>query len=87
MQVDVNSGPGRRRVMSSQIQERVKGCSRVRVQKCLPQARLASFANGQLLSLVPGITKTQLPVPTLEIIAKFAHLAAQANDRTDNHGK
>ena len=32
---------------------------------------LASFSDSQLLPLIPGITKTQLPVPTLEIIAKF----------------
>src|SRR4030095_16916569 len=79
MQVNVNSGPSRRRVMSSEIQEWVKRCSRVRVQQCLPQARLASFADGQILSLIAGVTQTQLPVPTLEVISKFAHFAAQAN--------
>ena len=42
-----------------------------------PQSRLADFADGQILPLVPGITKTQLPVPSLEIIAKFSHLATQ----------
>jgi hypothetical protein len=38
---------------------------------------LTSFADGQILPLVPGITKTQLPVPSLEIIAKFPHLTTQ----------
>ena len=79
MQVDVNSGPGRLGVVGSEIQERIKCRSRVRIQKCFPQSRLAGFADGQVLSFIPGITKTQLPVPRLEIIAKFSHLAAQTN--------
>ena len=64
--------------MGSEIQERIKRRSWVRIQKCFPQSRLAGFADGQILALVPGITKTQLPVPSLEIIAKFPHFATQA---------
>ena len=44
-----------------------------------PQPRLADFADGQILPFVPRITKTQLPVPSLEIIAKFSHLTTQPN--------
>src|SRR5437870_13510797 len=32
-----------------------------------------------MLPLIPGITKTPLPVPSLEIIAKFPQFATQAN--------
>src|SRR5438552_17090977 len=79
MQVDINSAPGCLGVVSSEIQERIKRRSWVRIQKCCPQARLADFADGQVLPFVPGVAKTSFPVPTLEIIAKFAHLAAQPN--------
>ena len=79
MQGDVNSAPGRLGVVGSEIQERIKCRSWVRIQKCVPQSRLADFANGQILPLVPGITKTRFPVPSLEIIAKFSHLTTQAN--------
>ena len=65
--------------MGSEIQERIKCRGRVRIQKCFPQPRLAGFADGQILPFVPGITKTQLPVPSLEIIAKFSQFATQAN--------
>src|SRR5436190_2915205 len=79
MQINVNSRPGRPGVVSSEIQERIKCRSRVCVQKRFPQSRLADFTNGQMLSLVPGITETSFPVPRLEIIAKFPHLAAHTN--------
>src|SRR6266513_2114104 len=77
MEGDVNSLPRLCRVVSIEIQERIKCCSRIRIQKCFPQSGLAGFADGQVLPLVPGITKTQLPVPSLEIIAKFSHLTTQ----------
>src|ERR1043166_6394505 len=77
MQVDVNPRSGCLGVVSSEIQEGIKCRSRIRIQKCFPQSRLAGFADGQILPLVPGITKTQLPVPSLEIIAKFPHLTTQ----------
>ena len=65
--------------MGSEIQERIKRRSWVRIQQCVPQPRLADFADGQILSFVPGITKTHFPVPSLEIIAKFSHLTTQPN--------
>src|SRR4029450_11100030 len=79
MQGDINSLPGRLGVVSIEIQERIKCRSRIRIQKSFPQSRLADFAHGQVLPLIPRITKTQLPVPSLEIIAKFPQLSAQTN--------
>ena len=79
MQVDVNPRSGRLGVVGREIQERIKCRGRVRIQKCFPQSRLADFADGQILPFVPGITETQLPVPSLEIIAKFSHLTTQPN--------
>ena len=65
--------------MGREIQERIKCRSRIRIQKFFPQSRLADFVDGQILAFIPRITKTQLPVPSLEIIAKFPQLAAQTN--------
>ena len=79
MQGHVNSLPGRLGVVGSEIQEGIKRCGRVRIQECVPQSRLADFANGQVLPLVPGITEARFPVPRLEIIAKFSHLTTQAD--------
>src|SRR6266513_926191 len=79
MQGDVNSLPGHHGVMGSEIQERIECRGGIRIQKRIPQPRLADFADGQILPFVPGITKTQFPVPSLEIIAKFSHLSAQTN--------
>ena len=79
MQVDVNSCPSCLGVVSSEIQERIKCRRRIRIQKCVPQSRLANFADRQILPFVPRITKTQLPVPRLEIIAKFSHLTLETN--------
>src|SRR5512132_1237361 len=79
MQGDINSASGGRGVVGSEIQERIKCRSRIRIQKSFSQSRLADFADGQILPFVPGITKTQLPVPSLEIIAKFPQLSAQTN--------
>src|SRR5215831_14383017 len=79
MQGNINSLSGRLGVMSIEIQKGIKCRSRVRIQKCFPQSRLASFVDGQILPLIPGITETQLPVPRFEIITKFSHLATQAH--------
>src|SRR6516162_3183788 len=78
MQGDINFGSRRGRVMRSKIQKRIKCRSRVRVQKCFTQPRLAGFVNGEVLPFVSGITETCFPVPRLEIIAKFSHLTTQA---------
>src|SRR5438067_8441780 len=77
MQGDVNSAPGGLGVVGSEIQERIKRRSWIRIQKCFPQSRLADFANGQVLPLVPRITEARFPVPRFEVIAKFSHLATQ----------
>src|SRR6266550_2073242 len=79
MQGDVNSAPGRLSVVGSKIQEGIKRCGRVRIQEGVPQSRLADFANGQVLPLVPGVTEACFPVPRLEIIAKFSHFTTQPN--------
>src|SRR4029077_8418292 len=79
MQVDINPRSGRSGIVRSEIQERIKRRGWIRIQKCFPQSRRADFADGQILPFVPGITKTQLPIPRLEIIAKFPHLSAQTN--------
>src|SRR6266480_3222366 len=77
MKGDINSLLGRLGVVSVEIQERIKCRCRVRIQKRFPQSRLARFADGQVLPFITGITKTELPVPSLEIIAKFSHFATQ----------
>src|SRR5713101_9569273 len=77
MQGDVNSFPGRRGVVASDTQEWIKRRGRVGIQQRVAQPRLADFANGQVLPLIPGIAETRFPVPSLEIIAKFAHLTLQ----------
>src|SRR5438094_6278740 len=79
MQVDINPRSGRLGVMGREIQERIKCRSWVRIQQRIPQPRLADFADGQILPLIPGITETKLPVPGLEIITKFSQLSAQTN--------
>ena len=77
MQIDINSGPRRLGVVSLESQERSNAVAGF-VSKFSPQSRLANFADGQFLSFVPGIPKTQLPVPSLEIIANFPQLSTQA---------
>src|SRR6266540_5993514 len=79
MQADINGLSGPLGVVGIEIQERIKGRSWVGIQKCFPQSRLAGFARGHVLPFIPGITKTQLPVPRLEIMAKFPHLATQSH--------
>src|SRR5437667_7905264 len=77
MQGDINLFPGRLGVVASDAQEWIKRRGRVGIQQRVAQPRLAGFANGQILPLVPGITETRFPVPSLEIIAKFSHLTLQ----------
>src|SRR6266480_619774 len=79
MQVNINFCSGRLGVVGSEIQERIKCRGWIRIQKCFPQSRVAGVADGQILPFVPGITKTQFPVPSLEIIAKFPQPSAQTN--------
>src|SRR5690349_11314102 len=79
MQVNINSLPGRLGVVRIEIQERIKRRSRVRIQKCFPQSRLADHTDGQILPFVPGITEACFPIPSLEIITKFSHLTTQPN--------
>ena len=49
MQGDVNSLPGCLGVVGVEIEEWIKCRSRVRIQKCFPQPRLADFADRQIL--------------------------------------
>src|SRR6266496_712208 len=79
MQGDVNSAPGRPSVVGSKIQEGIKRCGRVRIQECVPQSRLADFANGQVLPLVPGVTEARFPVPRFEMLSEFPDFTTQAN--------
>src|SRR5438132_6225663 len=77
MQGDINSLSGHLAVGTEEPTERIKRRGRVRIQERVAQPRLADLAYGQVLPLVPGITETRFPVPSLEIIAKFAHLTAK----------
>ena len=79
MQVNINLGSGRLGVVGVEIQERIKCSSWIRIQKSFPQSRLTYFADGQILPLIPRITKTQLPIPSLEVVTKLSHLAAEAS--------
>src|SRR6476646_9604540 len=77
MQVDVNPCSSRLGVVGREIQERIKCRGRVRVQKCIPQSRRADHADGQILPLIPGITETLFPVPSLKVATKFSDLTTQ----------
>src|SRR6266436_2381791 len=79
MQSNINSLPGRRRVLAGEIQERIKRGGRICIQQRVSQPGLADFANGQVLSFVPGITETRFPIPCLEVISYPSHFASQAN--------
>ena len=57
MQSDINSAPSRLGVVGIEIEERIKGRSRIRIQQRLPQSGLAGSADGQILPLIPGITE------------------------------
>src|SRR2546430_594099 len=77
MQSNINSTSRRAAVTAKDAKERIKRRGWVCIQERLPQSRLAHLAYGQVLSLVPGITKACFPVPSLEIIAKFSYLTAE----------
>src|SRR6266481_1202390 len=79
MQSNINSLPGCRRVLAGEIQERIKRGGRIRIQQRASQPGLANFANGQVLSLVNGVTETRFPVPRLEVISNPSHFTSQAN--------
>src|ERR1700740_3151061 len=79
MQSNINLLPGCTRVMCSEIQERIERRSRICIQERFTQPRLADFVDRQILPFVPGITKTQFPIPSLEIIAKLCHLATETD--------
>src|SRR6266513_400619 len=79
MQVDINSSPGVAGVVGIETLERIKRRGRIRIQQRVPQSRLADLADRDILPLVPGITETSLPVPSLEIIAKLSHLTLEPN--------
>ena len=63
--------------MAKKAKERIKRRGRIRIQERVPQSRLAYVAYGQVPPLVPGITETRFPVPSLEIVAKFSHLTLE----------
>src|SRR5437870_1610243 len=79
MQSHINSLPGSRGVLAEKATERIKRRGRIGVQQGIAQPRLADFANGQVLSLVAGITETHFPVPRLKVIAEFSHLTTQTD--------
>src|SRR2546429_2084978 len=79
MQVDISPGYRRIRIATEETDERIEGCSRVRIKQCVSQTRLADLANGQVLTLVASVAEAQFPVPCLEIIAKFSHLALKSD--------
>src|SRR6266699_6618089 len=65
-------------VAPQNAQKRIKRSGRIRIQQRFAQARLAHHATTDIFFLVPGITKTQFPIPILEVIAKLAHLTAKS---------
>src|SRR5436189_6029882 len=79
MQGDVNSRTRRSGVVRIKIQKRIKSRSWVCIQKRFPQSRVTDVAGRQILPFIPGITKTQLPVPKRKIIAKLPQLSAHTN--------
>src|SRR5205823_3436325 len=50
-----------------------------RVIERITKPRLADFPDGQVLSFVSGVTETELPVPSLEIVTKLAHLPTKTD--------
>ena len=77
MQSNINCASGCLAVVAKEAKERIKRRGCVRIQERGSQSGLTSFADGQILSLVSGITKASFPVPGLEIVAKFSHLALE----------
>ena len=69
--------PGSRAVLAEKATKRIKCRGRIGIQQGIAQSRLAHFANRQVLSLVAGVTEAHFPVPRLEVIPEFAHLAPQ----------
>src|SRR5438477_12033536 len=66
-------------VATQDAQKRIKRCGRIRIQQRVAQTRLTHYATIESFLLVPGITKTQFPIPILEVIAKLAHLTAKSD--------
>src|SRR5213078_2654289 len=79
MQVDIRSGYRRIRIATEEADERIEGRSRVRIQQRVSQTRLADLAYGQVLPLVASVAEAQFPVPRLEVIAEFSHLALKSD--------
>src|SRR5215475_13979273 len=79
MQCHIHSLPGSRAVLCEKATERIKRCSRVRIQQGVAQSGLAHFTNREVLAFVAGITEARLPVPCLEVISNPSHLTAQTN--------
>ena len=79
MKIYINPVYRRIRIASKEAHERIKGRKRVRIQQRVSQTRLADLTQGQVLSFVARVAEARLPVPRLEIIAKFAHLTFHSN--------
>src|SRR6266576_6871372 len=62
-----------------ETQEGIKRRARICRQECVPQGRLADFANGKVLSTVSRIPETQFPVPRLEVIAGIPQFTAHSD--------
>src|SRR5215813_9010578 len=75
MQVDINPVDRRIGIATKVTQERIKGRSRVGVEQRVAQTRLAHLTKGQVRSLVARVAEAQFPVPRIEVITKFSHLA------------
>src|SRR5262249_20768241 len=75
---NIHSANGSVTVPTKEPQERIKRCSRIRIQQRCAQSRTAHRAAPEELLLISGVTKAQLPIPTLKVIPKFAHLPAKA---------
>ena len=78
MQGNIDPANGGLAVATEESQEGIKRCSRIGIQQRFAQARLAHHATKEIFLVIPGITKTQFPIPILEVIAKFSHLTAKS---------
>src|SRR5438552_9426817 len=79
MQVDISPRYRRIRIATEEADEGIEGRSRVRIQQRVSQTRLADLAYGQVLPLVASVAEAQFPVPRLEIVAEFSHLALKSD--------
>src|SRR5215475_4329198 len=79
MQVDIDRVVRRKRIGTEEATKGIKRCGRVRILQRPSQTRLADLTQGQVLSFVASVTEAKFPVPSLEIIAKLAHLTFQPN--------